>query len=113
MPDTPLSPPQADRPPAPRVTPVVKDGVRYQPKVGGRSDPQVGGLLAAYDVASGKELWTLIVYENKRRPDLEGDVQDVFFRSMKLQSDGRLLIVNEHDERFAVDVNSRTSTPLR
>lgn len=105
-------PPSADRPPPPKVEPVVKDGVRYQRKIGGSSDPQVGGLLAAYDVKSGAELWTLVVYDNKRRPDLEGDVQDVFFASMKFDKDGRLIIVDENGRRFAVDVEARTSTPL-
>ena len=52
------------------------------------------------------------VYDNKRRDDLEGDVQDVFFRSMDVQPDGRLLIVSEDGRRFLVDVNARTSTPL-
>jgi hypothetical protein len=112
MPDTPPSPPQADRPPPPRIAPVVKDGVRYQPKFGGSSDPQVGGLLAACDAKSDKELWTLVVYENKRRPDLEGDVQDIFFKSMKFETDGRLVIVNEIGRRYAVDVQAKTSTLL-
>lgn len=72
---------------------------------------QVGGLLAAYD-ADGHVLWSMKVFDNRRRDDLEGDVQDVFFRSMDVQPDGRLLIVNEVGQRFLVDVKTRTSVPL-
>lgn len=106
-------PPSADRPPPPKVEPVVKDGVRYQRKIGGSSDAQVGGLLAAYDAKSGAELWTLVVYDNKRQPGLEGDVQDIFFASMKFDKDGKLIIVDETGRRFAVDVKARTSAALR
>lgn len=56
---------------------------------------QMGGYLAAYDAESGRELWTLKVNDNKRNPEKEGDVQDVFFKSMTTQPDGTLLIENE------------------
>ena len=110
MSDLPL--PEFDRPPAPEVPPIVMNGVRYQQKLGGGSDPQVGGLLAAYDITTGQELWTLAVYDNKRNDDVEGDVQDIFFASMTIGGDGRLLIVDEVGRRFAVDVKAKTSTPL-
>ncbi|MGC1520270.1 MAG: hypothetical protein WA803_01915, partial [Steroidobacteraceae bacterium] len=73
---------------------------------------QMGGYLVAIDVATGKTLWSLKVYDNKRDPVREGDVQDVFFKSMTLQSDGTLLIENERGKRFAVDPKGRTSTPV-
>ena len=73
-------------------------------------DPQGGGLLTADDLASGQALWSLVVHENKRRPDLEADVQDVFFTEMHLAPDGTLLIVNELRDRYRVDVDARTST---
>jgi len=106
-------PPQADRSPPLRIEPIVKDGVRYERKIGSASDVQVGGLLAAFDATSGKELWTLIVYDNKRRDDLEGDAQDIFFSSMKFQADGSLLIVDEVGRRYAVDVKKKTVTPIK
>ena len=61
------------------------------------------GLRAA---AQDGELWRLRVYQNARNPDLEGDVQDVFFRSMRVEH-GKLLIENENGERFEVDPKSR------
>jgi hypothetical protein len=98
--------PSASRAPPPRVAPVFIAGVRYA-QVAGQvdTDGQVGGILAAYD-ASNREVWRLRVYENARRPDLEGDVQDVFFRSMRAEG-GHLLIENERGERFEVDPAAR------
>jgi hypothetical protein len=98
--------PSASRAPAPRVAPVFIAGVRYAQVAGDRdTDGQVGGMLAAYD-ASNRELWRLKVYINARRPDLEGDVQDVWFRSLRVQGD-RLLIENERGEQFEVDPAAR------
>jgi hypothetical protein len=99
--------------PAPTVAPVKVSGVRYEQVKNGllAGFDQMGGYLAAYDEASGAQLWTLKVYDNKRSPDREGDVQDVFFKSMTLRQDGALLIENERGKRFVVDTKSRTSEP--
>lgn len=98
--------PGASRAPAPRVAPVFLGGVRYAQVAGDPdTDGQAGGILAAYD-ASNRELWRLKVYDNGRRPGLEGDVQDVWFRSMRAQGD-RLLIENERGEQFEVDPAAR------
>jgi hypothetical protein len=98
--------PSTSRAPAPRVASVSIAGVRYaQVACDPDTDGQVGGMLAAYD-ASNRELWRLKVYVNARRPDLEGDVQDVWFRSLRVQGD-RLLIENERGEQFEVDPAAR------
>ncbi|WLI87425.1 hypothetical protein Q4S45_11765 [Massilia sp. R2A-15] len=103
---TPTPQPSASRVPAPRVAPVFIGGVRYAQVAGNPdTDGQVGGMLAAFD-ASSRELWRLKVYENARRPDLEGDVQDVWFRSLRVQGE-RLLIENERGEQFEVDPAAR------
>ncbi len=98
--------PTASRAPPKRVPPVVIDGVRYGPVAGTLDrDGQIGGILGAFD-ASNHELWRLRVYENVRIPGLEGDVQDVYFRS--LRADGtKLVIENENGARFEVDTVSR------
>lgn len=69
------------------------------------TDGQVGGILAAFD-ASNREVWRLRVYDNSRRPELEGEVQDVWFRSPRAEG-GKLLIENEPGERFEVDPSTR------
>lgn len=96
--------------PAPTVAPVSRDGVRYEQIKNGllAGFEQMGGYMAAIDDASGEQLWTLKVYDNRRDPEREGDVQDIFFKSMTLQDDGSMLIENERGARFIVDLKSRS-----
>jgi len=105
---------KGSRIPAPTVAPVEIDGVRFEQVGNGlvAGFDQMGGYLAARDATSNTELWTLKVYDNKRDPAREGDVQDVFFESMTVQDGGTLLIENERGKRFVVDPKARTSTPL-
>lgn len=106
-------PPRLSRIPASQVAPVETDGVRYEQVRNGllAGFDQMGGWLAAVDIASGKQLWVLKVYDNRRDPSLEGDVQDIFFRSMARQADGTLLIENERRGRFVVDPSTRAVSP--
>lgn len=98
--------PGVSRAPPPRVAPVFIAGMRYAQVAGDlETDGQVGGILAACD-ASHREVWRLKVYPNARRPELEGDVQDVWFRSLRAEG-GKLLIENERGERFEVDPATR------
>lgn len=96
----------------PRVPSVVIAGMRYAqvPPGHGEADGHVVGMLAAYD-ASDREVWRLKVYETPRRPELEGDVQDVWFRSLRADG-GKLLIENERGERFEVDPVTRLVSSL-
>ena len=112
MPDDDSFMPQADRSAPPDVAPLVRDGVRYERVFGDPGDPQVGGLIAAFDVADDRRLWTLVVFDNVRQPDLEGDVQDVFVSGMAFDDDGLLDVVDELGRRYVVDVKARTATPL-
>ena len=98
-----------DRLPPPDVPPVVRDGIRYEPVMG--DPPQVGGLIAACDAASGRHLWTLAVFDNIRQPGLEGDVQDVFVSALRFDADGVLHVTDEHGRHWLVDVAARTSAP--
>lgn len=102
-----------DRLPPPEVPPVEGDGVRYAQAEDGRDVGvnQVGGVLVATDVASGKRLWTLAVYGNAVDPKLEADAQWVFFTSMAFDPDGRLRITGEDGKSFLVDLKARKATP--
>ncbi|WP_295376986.1 hypothetical protein [uncultured Pseudacidovorax sp.] len=106
---------QGDRIAPPVVPPVSRNGVRYAQAADGRSLgwSQVGGVLEAIDEASGKRLWSLPVYRQAADSQREADVQWVFFRSMRLQPDGTLLIENEDGEQYQVDVEQRSSTRRR
>jgi hypothetical protein len=103
-----------DRPPPPKVPPVTRNGLRYEQHIGTHNDAvgQSGGLLDIIDDATGKLITTIKVYDNQRRPDLEGDVQDIFFTSMSFDPTGKLIITNEAGHRYAVDPTTRTVTPL-
>src|SRR5215510_5471724 len=67
------------RAPAP-VRPVTGGGIRYETVSGARARgfPQDGGVIAAVDTATGKELWTLVVYQTPIDPHEETDVQEVY-----------------------------------
>lgn len=104
----------ADRLPPPVVPAVERDGVRYSQAEDGHDVglDQVGGVLVATDIRSGKQLWALAVYKSPIDPDLEADVQWVFFTSMVFDSQGHLRIKNELGETFQVDVKIRKVTPV-
>lgn len=104
-----------DRLSPPEVPAVERDGVHYAQAPDGRDVgvDQIGGVLVAIEIASGKRLWTLAVYGNTVDPALEADAQWIFFTSMTFAPDGRLRIVNEADKTFLVDVKARTATPAR
>lgn len=106
-------PRRLSRIPAPQVAPFEIDGMRCEQVRNGllAGLDQMGGWLAAVDVASGQQPWVLKVYENHRDPTLEGDAQDVSFRSMVRRSDGTLLIENERRGRFVVDPAARPASP--
>lgn len=98
--------PAAKRTPPPRIPSVFIAGVRYAQVPGDvETDGQIGGFLAAYD-GSNREIWRIKVYDNPRRPELEGDVQDVWFRSLRAEG-GKLLIENERGLRIEVDPATR------
>ncbi len=103
-----------DRLPPPEVPPVERDGVRYAQAENGNDAglDQVGGVLVANDVASGKRLWSLAVYGNPVDLKLEADVQSAFFTSMAFDPDGRLRITNEEGKTFLVDTKARKAIPV-
>ena len=97
----------------PTVKSVTIGEVRYKAIHWGRKRGfgQNGGYIAAVDPGSREELWTLKVYDVSYDNRREEDVQDVFIQSMK--ADGRHLIVkDEDDRRYSVNVDSKVVTPL-
>lgn len=88
------------RPPPAPVAPIVVGELQY-------GDPRGYNLnsLAVIDARSGQRLRVIELYEYPLVPNLETDVQDVFFTSMKLSEDRKeLLIENARRHRFAVDL---------
>jgi hypothetical protein len=89
----------------PKVAPVEHRGIRYAVVRGakGRGLPQNGGYIEATEIASGRSLWLVKVYEVLYDPDMEDDKREVYISRLRLDAArGRLLVENERDERFAV-----------
>ena len=99
----------ASRIPPPKVTPIVIGNIRIEQIKNGLNAgfEQMGGYLAAYNVDNDELLWSLKVYDNLRSNDMEGDVQDVFFRTMTLQPNGNLIIENEKRVKYEVNIETK------
>ena len=63
------------------------------------------GLLEARDLKSGKLIWSRQIYAVKYDPDMEGDVQDVFIKSINVEGNS-LIITNERNSKYQLDLNS-------
>ena len=98
----------------PDVPPVNVAGLRIEAIHWGmeRGLGQNGGYIAAYDPPSGRELWTLKVYDVRYAAPMEEDVQDVFIERMDPTSDAGLEVTDERGRRYAVDVSVRSARPL-
>lgn len=103
--------PTAKRIAPPEVAPVVIDKLRFEVIPWGkeRGLDQNGGYIAAFDTASGKELWVLKVYDIPYDSSLESDVQDVFIKTMsKKFFSNKLIITDEKDRKYIVNLDTRT-----
>lgn len=108
--------PAKKRGPPPPPPAVTAGGTRYAavPRARDRGLDQAGGWLAAIDIASGRELWLVKLYETGTDPDMETDKQDVFIRDLRLVDGRRALVAtDERDRRFRVDLATRAVTALR
>jgi hypothetical protein len=100
---------QSERLPPEPVTPVEVNNVRYEivRNAKFRGFGQSGGVLAAVDVATGKELWTLVVYRTDYDHDEEEDVQDVYITKLIPSPDKSLLRVeNEAHKAYWVNLST-------
>ncbi len=93
------------------VRPVTIGNIRFEAVHWGKARGlrQNGGYIAALDAASGKELWTLKVYDVQYDGDLEADKQDVFIASMSKRLLQNLLdITDERGKKYVVDIKTRS-----
>jgi hypothetical protein len=90
-----------------KVTPVVAEGVRYSaPNDSGRT-----ATVVAEDAASGKVLWSVVVFRTAIDPKLEEDVQWVYVTGLEVVA-GDLVVTDEHDRRWAVSPTTRKARAL-
>lgn len=96
------------------VESVVIGTVRYEAPPNGKARGlgQNGGIVTAVDVATGAELWLVVVYPITYKPNLEADKQDIFITDMAASLDGKALIVSdERGRRWRVDLTTKTAGP--
>ena len=95
--------------------PIGFEGKRYKEILNGEllDLPQRTGLMMVIDDATNARIAVVKVYETPRTPNLEADVQDVFFTVFELDAVRReIRIANEHGARFVFlidDLSVRTA----
>lgn len=75
--------------------------------------PVRGGVLESRDSETGKVVWSVRIYKTDYDPNLEGDVQDVFIKTLSHDAVHGLLIMSDEKGRvFVLDLQSRQVTPI-
>lgn len=86
----------------PNVPPVKHKGASYAQLKNPASlglNP-MGGYVLATDKKTGKQLWVAAVYQVEINPDMEQDVQVVFFKTMRLNAAANALLIEDERNRF-------------
>ena len=86
------------------VLPVTVGNIKYSVPHRNGMQKQMG-FIEARDVKSGKLIWSRQIYAVKYDPDMEGDVQDVFIKSINVEGNS-LIITNERNSKYQLDLNS-------
>ena len=63
------------------------------------------GFIEARDLKSGKLIWSRQIYSVKYDPDLEGDVQDVYIKKIKVKGNS-LIITNERKSEYQLNLKT-------
>ena len=86
------------------VLPVTVGNIEYSAPHRNGTHKQMG-FIEARAPQSGELIWSRQIYAVKYDPDLEGDVQDVFIKSITVQGN-HLIITNERNSKYQLDLNS-------
>ena len=86
-----------------KVTPVQVGSIEYSAPHGKLQNQM--GCIEARKVGSGKLLWIRQVYVVKYDPDLEGDVQDVYIKNIKVKGNS-LIITNERKSEYQLNLKT-------
>ena len=90
------------------VNPIVLKGIEYRAPL----SVEKLGMVEAWDMESSRLLWEKQIYPVKSRDGLEQDAQWVFISGLSIDG-GKLIVMNERGERFALDVETREVTQLK
>jgi hypothetical protein len=100
---------------APTAKPVVHQGIRYEQlrRPDEHGFKQGGGVIGATDVASGKLLWAVQLYETQFDPKEERDAQEVYVSQLTLDAKaGVLVALDERKRQWQVRLSDRSVTAL-
>lgn len=102
----------AKRPAPGEITPLVYNGIKYIVHHWGDSikKKQNGGFIEAFDLKKRRRLWLLRVYEIEYNKNAEKDLQDIFITRIEIKNN-RLIIRNEKNDIFMVDLKTRRIKP--
>lgn len=93
------------------LQPIVFEGKRYKEILNGEllDLPQRTGLMMILDEASNSRIGVVKIYDTPRDPQLEADVQDVFFKVFELDVASRVIrIANERGQRFVFRIDDQS-----
>ena len=86
-----------------KVMPVKVGKIEYSAPHGKLQNQM--GCIDARDIGSGELLWIRQVYVVEYDLDLEGDVQDVFIKNIKVKGNS-LIVTNERKSEYQLNLNS-------
>lgn len=98
------------------VTPLTLMGVRYEAVVNGRplGYEHRGGIIAAFNVQTGEQLWHLQIYQTQYDGRWEKDIQEAYITKIEATNEGNsLLITNEKRKQFLLNLEDRAVTALK
>lgn len=115
------TPAMAPRLPAPKrvapppVKPLRIAGLRIEalPWARDAGFDQNGGVIAGFDARSGERRWLLQVYRTVYDPAMESDVQDVFITGLRPAGAMKIMVEDERNRRWLVDLASQAVTRQR
>lgn len=98
---------------APTAQPVVHKGIRYEqlrrPMEQGFT--QAGGVIAAIDEASGKQIWVTQLFKTEFDPKEERDAQEVYVSKLVLDAkSGALIATDERRRQWRIDPAAGNAT---
>lgn len=91
------------------------EGLRYKEVINGTllDLPQRTGYMVVMDANTQARVALIKIYDTPLDPNLEADVQDVFFTLFELRAEQReILIVNERGARFVFEIDSKLVRPI-
>jgi len=87
-----------------KVLPLTVGNIEYSAPHRNGSNKQMG-FIEARDLKSGGLIWSRQIYAVKYDLELEGDVQDIFIKSIAVQGNN-LIITNERNSEYQLNLKT-------